>query len=468
VVTALSLGSESPAPIPVVWISRWWASAWPIVPTLMAVLALDRRASVRLTLVYVAAGSGVVMLVTFGSQLARGTFSAALLTNVYWFILGLALEASIPLALLLVTGIRRIRSVLPVALATTLAFGFGSVLFRNALVAGLNFSPVRSAVFGLAGRTSQATSYYGLFFVASLPVGWIAWRGLRWLAASYERKQFSDVQLLVDCWWLIVAADQGATTLAIGQGGRGLLTVGAALIAYRMTVALALRRLPIGDPRLPPRLLLLRVFGYQGRTESLFDHVAQRWRFRGPVQLVAGLDLATRSVDPGDMLAFVNGRLDDQYIAAAGDLPGRVAAIDVARDPDGRYRVSELYCHADTWQPAVQALLDVSDTVLMDLRGFSTRSLGCRFELEQLVRRVPADRIVLICDRTTDLRLLGETLSAAWTSARAEGCTRGPAQISIVHIEDHSRREFRVLFDRLLGLAAPQRVLGPAELPSAL
>jgi hypothetical protein len=408
------------------------------------------------------------MLVTFSGQLVRGTFNTAPLTNVYWFIAGLALEASIPLALLLVTGIRRIRSVLPLALATTLASGFASVLFRNALISGFNFSPVRNAVLGLAVRTSQTTSYYGLFFVAALPIGWIAWRGLRWLAGSYGRKQFSDVQLLVDCWWLIVAADKAATTLAIGQGVLGLLIVAGALIAYRLAVALVLWRLPIGGAGLPPRLLLLRVFGYQTRTESLFDHVAQRWRFRGPVQLVAGLDLATRAVDPGDMLAFVNGRLADQYVAAATDLPGRLAAIDVARDPDGRYRVNELYCHADTWRPAVQALFDVSDTVLMDLRGFSARSAGCRFELEQLVRRVPADRIVLICDRTTDLRLLGEVLTTAWTNARAEGCTRGTARISIVRIEHQSHREFRVLLDRLLGLAAPQRVLGSEELPAAL
>ena len=215
-------------------------------------------------------------------------------------------------------------------------------------------------------------------------------------------------------------------------------------------------------------MLLLRVFGYQTRTESLFDHVAQRWRFRGPVQLVAGLDLARRAVDPDDMLAFVNGRLGDRYVAAPAELPGRLAAIDVARDPDGRYRVNEVYCRADTWRPAVRALLGVSDTVLMDLRGFSARSVGCRFELEQLVRCVPADRIVLICDRTTALRLLGEVLSAAWTKARSEGLTRGTPQISIVRIDRQSRREFRVLFDRLLGLAAPQRVLGSGELPATL
>ena len=203
VVTALSLGSQSPTPIPVVWISRWWQSAWPIVPTLMAVLALDRLASVRLTLTYLASGSVLVMLVTLGGQIARGTFNTAPLTNVYWFIAGLALEASIPLALLLVSGMRRIRAVLPLALATTLVSGFALVLFRHALITGFNFSPVRNAVLGLAVRTSQPASYYGLFFVAALPVGWMAWRGLRWLAASYGRQ---TVQRRAAAGRLLVAA----------------------------------------------------------------------------------------------------------------------------------------------------------------------------------------------------------------------------------------------------------------------
>ena len=63
----------------------------------------------------------------------------------------------------------------------------------------------------------------------------------------------------------------------------------------------------------PRRLLLLRVFGYQARTESLFDRVAQAWRFHGPVQLIAGVDLAMRTVDPGDVLALLNGRLAELY-----------------------------------------------------------------------------------------------------------------------------------------------------------
>ena len=217
-----------------------------------------------------------------------------------------------------------------------------------------------------------------------------------------------------------------------------------------------------------PPTLLLRVFGYQSRTESLFDGVAQQWRFHGPVQLIAGVDLATRSVDPGDILAFVSGDLASRYVAAPDDVPARLRQLDLQRDPDGRFRVNELYCHDDTWRPMLQALLDASDGVLMDLRSFSKRNAGCLFELEQIVRRVPTEKIVLVCDRTTDLPLLGEVLNQAWGSAQRDGLARGSGDVALVRVERQSRRELSTLIQRLLGRGEPQQVLAAAELPAAL
>ena len=80
----------------------------------------------------------------------------------------------------------------------------------------------------------------------------------------------------------------------------------------------------------------------------MFDHIAQHWRFAGPVQLIAGSDLAMRTVDPGDVLAFVSGRLRNQYVASVDDVPSRIERLDMRPDPDGRFRVNELYCLHDT------------------------------------------------------------------------------------------------------------------------
>jgi hypothetical protein len=243
-------------------------------------------------------------------------------------------------------------------------------------------------------------------------------------------------------------------TLSITHGFWGIAGGAAAFLAYRLPVEVVLRGMPAVTPA-PRRLLLLRVFGYQARTESLFDRVAQAWRFRGPVQLIAGVDLAMRTVDPGDVLAFLDGRLSEQYIAAAQDVPDRIARLDLRPDPDARFRVNEVYCHDDTWRPALEMLLDTSDAVLMDLRGFSERNAGCIFELEQLVHRLASDDIVLVCDKTTDLTLLRRVLREAWESARQRGSTRGSGRISAVHIERSSPAEFGALMRCLLRGAEP-------------
>jgi hypothetical protein len=175
-----------------------------------------------------------------------------------------------------------------------------------------------------------------------------------------------------------------------------------------------------------------------------------------------------RTADPGDVLAFVNGHLAERYVATPGEVTERLGRLDLARDPDGRFRVNEIYCRDDTWRPTLAALLDMSDTVLMDLRSFRPRNAGCLFELEQLLRRVPSDNVVLVCDRTTDLPLLAEVLGEAWGSAQREGRARGSGQVALVRVDRHSPRELRVLMQRLLGTASAPRLLAPAELPAVL
>ena len=310
--------------------------------------------------------------------------------------------------------------------------------------------------------------YYGLFLILVLPVGWVPWRLLQLLAARYERKYFSDVQLIVDCWWLIVTAEQIVTNLISPYGAGGIAAGVAAFAVYRVTVALCLSRLTDAgrNSAATKRLLLLRVFGYQARTETLFDRVAQQWRFHGPVQLIAGVDLAMRAVDPGDILAFVGGRLDDRYVKTSEDVGRRIGELDMQRDADGRFRVNELYCHADNWRPTLQALLDASDIVLMDLRNFSSANAGCVYELEQLVSRLEPQQIVFVYDRSTDLRLLGHCLANGWR----RGAHRSPqaaGSIACVRVERNSWSELQVLLRRLTGEEQPHRVVALADLASA-
>ena len=337
-------------------------------------------------------------------------------------------------------------------LAATLLFGAGLFGFRLALVRALNLESFQSAIIAVGTFSSVVFAQYALFMLASLPVGWLAWLALRRLAARFEQKRFSDLQLIVDCWWVIVAAEM-VTTLWNHHGTMALAGVIVAFGGYKAGVGGVLRLWRLDFSPDSPRLLLLRVFGYQSRTEELFDRIGARWRLRGPVHLIAGPDLATRTVDPADTLALIGGRLAEQYVASVGEIPRRMAALDRRPDPDGRFRVNEVYCHDDTWRPSLRGLLDLSDGVLMDLRSFSEDNAGCIFELEEIVRRVPIDRVVFVCDRTTDLQFVEDVLRPAWTAASAEGLALGDGRVAVVPIERQSRAELAGLWKRLAQLS---------------
>lgn len=446
-ITGLKFWTASP-PLPAVAsLVEWWTNLWPVVPTLVTLLVLDRPIAMRLVIVYVAGGATAIFLFTAVGQLLRGTLNTAPLTNIYWGFVNLAWIASIPFAVIVVTGLRRVRAVMPLALAGTLLFGFGSMLFRDLFIRALNVESFRTAFLTSAGFSSVETMHYALFMLVSLPVGWLAWRLVNVIAAAFANKRFSDTQLIVDCWWAIVAAEVTAMTLLTTLGLWGIAAGVAAFVAYRLAVAAVLRA--DRPAQRAPRLLLLRVFGYQARTESLFDRVAQTWRLHGPVQLIAGVDLAMRTADPGDMLALLDGRLAESYVRTPQEVGERLARLDFRPDPDGRFRVNEVYCHDNTWRTTLEALLDGTDKVLMDLRSFSSHNAGCRFELEQIVRRVPTDNIVLVCDKTTDLRLLQEILAAAWAAEGNARPERGSGEIAVVRMEHQTRSEFARLMRHL-------------------
>ena len=88
----------------------------------------------------------------------------------------------------------------------------------------------------------------------------------------------------------------------------------------------------------------------------------------------------------------------------------------------------------------------------MDLRGFSRKSRGCLYELQQIVTTIATDRIVLIADRATDKPLLEETLGLAWAQAQSSRppSTIAAQPIALVEVDRSSRRELGAVMQRLL------------------
>jgi hypothetical protein len=379
----------------------WYVYCWPIIPTMAAFLAAPQRRALLGFCGYVVIGAAIVLAWSALTRFALGFMDVSPVSNVQSYAWFLGREAWLPFLIILITGNRRLRSISPFVLAGLLVFSFSNLAIGNALVAGLDYQVFRDIFVSFDARVMRGL----LFLIAALPVGYLCWRGLSRLSRYFERKVFSDTQLLVDSWWLIVALWQ-STEFAndLGWGGlAGLL----AFVAYRSVVALGLAFWPV--PAAVPdnsRLLLLRVFGFQRRTERLFDVIAQRWRLLGSVKLIAGPDLAMRTMDPADFIAFVGGRMQRLFVRSPRDLTERVERLDEARDPDGRCRIAKFWCYEDTWRATLSELLRRSDVVLMDLRGFSAANSGCEFELRQLGASGLLPRTVFAIDDATDVGLL--------------------------------------------------------------
>jgi hypothetical protein len=77
----------------------------------------------------------------------------------------------------------------------------------------------------------------------------------------------------------------------------------------------------------------------------------------------------------------------------------------------------------------------------MDLRGFTRDNAGCVFELKELARMVPLERVVFVVDRRTDETLLMQTL--------------GKCRAGVYRLDAINGRHVRQLMRSLAAAAAP-------------
>ncbi|HKA53181.1 MAG TPA: FHA domain-containing protein, partial [Candidatus Binatia bacterium] len=238
-----------------------------------------------------------------------------------------------------------------------------------------------------------------------------------------------------------------------------------AFAAYKLVTLVGFARLKGRAAREsnPPMLLLLRVFALGHRSERFFDAFSKWWRRLGSISLIAGPDLVTTVVEPHEFLDFVSGRLSRQFVQGAADLEHRLANLDRQPDFDGRYRVNEFFCRADTWQMTMRQLAKESDAVLMDLRSFSRSNHGCLYEVEQLLEIVALERVAFLVDKTTDLAFLEEMLQRLWQGVGLESPNRATESptVRLFHAGDQLGSSIRALLLLLLSTRAPQGLARP-------
>jgi hypothetical protein len=368
------------------------------VPMLAVSLAVPLRRALLHWIVLLAATLALGMaLAAVQRWLAGKEVDVKLFSIAGLFVTLAAVQLWQPLLVLLATGTSRLRGVAPIVFAGLLVFGL-------APLAGSRFTQALSAT-EAGSAWALRLGFNGAFVALALPVAALAWWRLRALARAYERKRFSDAQLLARTWWLMFVAIAGVDMISTRP--RPLATALGCVLAY-YTFPLLERRLlgraGLERARPAPRMLLvLRPFGYQARTERLFDRIAARWRLFGPVTTIAAPDVVSRTVDPADFLRFATGHVDESFVRTQADLDHRLATLDLAPDPDGRHRIGEFCCRDETWQATVVALMQRADAVVMDVRGVTEQRRGCEYELQQLAERLPPRKVVLVTDASTDL-----------------------------------------------------------------
>ena len=186
---------------------------------------------------------------------------------------------------------------------------------------------------------------------------------------------------------------------------------------YLLVLHVLLRRLWSARAQLPgKRLLFLRAFNAPDKRERLLEWLDDTWRRIGRIDLIAGADLALRTLGASMLEAFLLRRVDAEFLKTSEDVDRRLANLRSALEGDARYPVNELHCYASAWEHAVTQLAPAADVVLMDLRGFTSENLGCVYELTELLRRVALERVVLLTDASTDMRALEEVARAAWSN----------------------------------------------------
>jgi hypothetical protein len=347
------------------------------------------------------AGAVATVITSMLQRIARGASPTVdQLLNVLPFFQLAAVFSSVPLVILIASGSGKLRGVVPITFAGLLVFGLAPVLGSR----GTQLLAQSRAGSEFLLATISTFHLHAVFVAFALPTGWIAWKRLQRLGRHYEAKRFSDVQLLARAWWLMFLASLMLEILAKKDGALWALLPCAA--AYPVFVAVnryAFRPVrAASETRAPRTLLLLRVFGHTARTEKLFDRIGARWRYFGPITMIAAPDVVARSIDPAEFLQYMLGSVEESFVRSAEDLQWRLQTLDMKRDPDGRFRINDFCCADTTWRATVTALMERADVVLMDLRGITSQQRGCEFELRELPARLPPQRIVLVIDSVTD------------------------------------------------------------------
>lgn len=313
------------------------------------------------------------------------------------------------------------------------------------------------------GATATMIGLHVIGFISCAIIGWLILDLLRQL---YESKWISEQSINVDAMWLLFGIVNSIGL--VFEGYRWIVSGFVAFAIYKVAAAGLFRLCAVSrhSKRDGRRLLLLRVFALGRRSEQLYDTLGKSWRNVGSIQMIAGPDLATTTIEPHEFLDFVSGKLDRRFIDNGRTLDLRIDQMDLAPDREGQYRVTEFFCHDDTWKMTLARLAEDSDAVLMDLRGFSQANAGCVYEIQEIFNVVPLARAVFAIDDSTDQGFMRQTMVDGWRQVKDRSPNRRLAagKVALVQLTDPGGSAMQDLLYALCS-AATVTATGPSSLP---
>jgi hypothetical protein len=433
--------------LPIRFLTLLLVYLWPVVLTVGLVAATTRTMKTMLAAVYFLVLTGLVAVVkTRSPDLTWGQLP--LLWGIY----------NGPDTILCLTYLaRRVRAVGPLVLTVMFIALVGSDVALQ--LAATNERSLRYVVdVSMAMGLGGTESFYAIIAVGFAAFALVGWMAVTWIRRRYQAKLISDESVTIDSIWALFAVTH-SIGLVFEHAAWAFAGV-AAFVAYKVAVRIGFSRLRRGRAAdaPAPRLLLLRSFSIGKKSERLFDALEKHWRRVGSIQLIAGVDLARRSVEPHEFLDFIAGKLSRRFIDGPEALARRLRERETEADRDLRFRVNDFFCYDDTWKMVFSSLVRESDAVLMDLRGFSKENSGCIFEINQLAAMVPLERVVFIVDRNTDRALLSQTLEEAADDRQGVTPLAVEAHARVFELESMRWPELRRLLRELAASVGPAPV----------
>ena len=270
--------------------------------------------------------------------------------------------------------IRRLTPLFSIALTLTL-FGIAALVYISHLPSCSVYEMQENECLSLFILTGSLAVTVVVFYLTIAVVGY-----------AYSSRCVSEEQLGV-LTWIIISGLSTFIFLDLNFNGddiviaeQGSLILPGMLIAIGVYTLLS-RSSPIYS--YPHSLLYLRVFRHENDRTNFFSRLSSRWNYIGPIQMIAGPDLAKSEVEPDEISLFIRGKLHKMFISERSEIHHRLSRKEEI-GTDGKYRVNEYFCYEHIWRSIADILIRRSHYIIADFRGFTAARIGAGRELDML------------------------------------------------------------------------------------